>query len=109
MSYRDYGPPDSWYEPDVEPETPADNGWIHEDDLPNLDSIKDFLTGVLEAVYVTGNVGELENCLDEICSQFDLKLPAGQPVLSKSRPVNFSDQLFNFGVALSRAQMPATR
>lgn len=100
--------PDSWYEPDYE-ETPADHGWIHEDDLPDLDGVKDFLTGVLEAVYVTGDVDALENCLDEICSQFDLKLPAGLPVLAKKKTENFSDQLFKFGVALSRAQLATTR
>lgn len=107
MGYCDYGPPDSWYEPDYE-ETPADHGWIHEDDLPDLDSVRDFLTGVIEAVYVTGDVESLENCLDEICGQFDLKLPAGQPILKKRTP-EFSDHLFNLGVALSRAQATATQ
>lgn len=103
MPYNDYGPPDSWYEPDVEPESPADYGWIREDDIPDLDGVKDFLKGVLEAVYVTGNVEELENCLDEICSQFDLKLPAGNPVMCR-RPAELSNKLFDLGVALSRAQ-----
>lgn len=103
MSYKDYYVPDSWYEPDYDPPSPADYGWVHEDDLPNLDSVEDFLKGVIEAVYVTGNVEELENCLDEICSQFNLKLPAGEPVMCR-KPKNFSDKLFDFGVALSRAQ-----
>lgn len=108
MAYCDYGPPDSWYDPDPEPESPADYGWVHEDDIPDLDSVRDFLTGVIEAVYVTGDVDKLEDCLDEICHQFDLKLPAGQPILKKRTP-EFSDHLFNLGVALSRAQATATQ
>jgi hypothetical protein len=104
MAYNDFGPPDSWYEPDCDPETPADYGWVREEDIPDLDSVKDFLKGVIEAVYVTGNVEELENCLDEICGQFDLKLPAGQPVVINRQSTKFSEKLFDFGVALSRAQ-----
>lgn len=103
MPYNDYGPPDSWYEPDYDPPTPADYGWIHEDDVPDLDHCTDMLKGILEAVYVTGNVEELENCLDELSGQFDLKLPAGDPVLCR-KPTKFSEKLFEFGVALSRAQ-----
>lgn len=103
MPYNDYGPPDSWYEPDVDPETPADYGWIREDDIPDLGRVKDFIKGVLEAVYITGNVEQLENCLDEICGQFDLKLPAGNAVMCR-KPDELSNKLFDLGVALSRAQ-----
>lgn len=110
MPYNDYGPPDSWYNPDPDPITPADYGWIHKDDVPDLDHCMDMLKGILEAVYVTGNVEELENCLDELSGQFDLKLPAGAPVLCR-KPIEisdknkkFSEKLFDFGVALSRAQ-----
>lgn len=104
MPYNDYGPPDSWYEPDCDPVTPADYGWVHEDDVPDLDHCKDMLQGIIEAFYQTGSVEELENCLDEICGQFDLKLPAGQPVLINRPSQNFSEKLFAFGTALSRAQ-----
>ena len=104
MRYSYVGPADSWYEPDYV-ETPEDHGYIHEDDLPDLDHIKDYLEGVLEAVYVTGDVEVLENCLDEICGQFDLKLPVSEPVL-RSLPKNdeFSKKIFNLGVALSRTK-----
>lgn len=104
MPYNSCERPDSWYEPDYDPPTPADYGWVREEDIPDLDSIKDFIKGVIEAVYVTGDVEELENCLDELCGQFDLKLPAGQPVVINRQSTDFSNKLFAFGAALSRAQ-----
>ncbi len=67
---------------DYEP-TPADYGWVHEDDLPDLDHAKDMLEGVLEALYVSGDVEKLEDCLDELTGCFELKLPATAPLLEK--------------------------
>ena len=107
MPYSDFNPPDSWYEPDCE-ETPADYGWVHEDDLPNFEHVKDMLQGMMECLYKTGDVSQLEDCLDELCHQFDLKLMAGSPVLHKKSD-ELSSNLFNLGIALSRAQAIATR
>lgn len=98
MPYE-YNAPDSWYE---EP-TSTESGWVHQDDLPDLEGVKDYLKEILRSVYVTGDIEELENSLGEICSQFDLKLPAGEAVLCRKLK-NFSDNFFDFGVALSRAQ-----
>jgi len=75
--------PDSWYEPDVEPETPADYGWVHQDDLPDVDHCEDMLKGIIEALYTTGDVAALEDCLDELTGQFDMKLPESEPILEK--------------------------
>lgn len=75
--------PSSWYEPDVEPETPADYGWVHQDDLPDTDHCEDMLKGIIEALYVTGDVAALEDCLDELTGQFDMKLPESEPILEK--------------------------
>ena len=78
MTYYDL---DSWYEPDVEPETPADHGWVHEDNIPDIGLCKDMLEGLIKAIYKTGNIAALEDCLDELTSQFDLKIPKTTPVL----------------------------
>lgn len=91
-----------------EPPRPEDYGYIHENNLPNLDLIRDFLIGIIESVYVTGDIDALENCLDEICCEFDLKLPNRKLVLCKKSD-EFSSKIFNLGVALSRAQATATR
>jgi hypothetical protein len=100
----DYCELDDWNEPDFDPPTPADYGWIHEDDIPDLNSTKCFIKGMLESVYLTGNIEKLEECLDEICGQFDLKLPEGKPVICRKFQ-NFSDELFDLGIALSGAEI----
>ncbi|MGL5264487.1 MAG: hypothetical protein ACRDAI_07995 [Candidatus Rhabdochlamydia sp.] len=104
----DYCELDDWNEPDFDPPTPADYGWIHEDDIPDLDNTKCFVEGILESVYLTGNIEKLEDCLDEICGQFDLKLPTTKPVISHSLN-DFSNDLFNLGIALSTAQASQRR
>lgn len=68
---------------DYEPESPADYGWIHEDDCPDIDHCADMLKGMIEALYKTGDVAALEDCLDELAGQFDLKLPRDEPILEK--------------------------
>ena len=50
-----------------------DNGYIHEDNLPDLDSGRDFLVGIQECIYQTGNVEKLENYLEELCLILDCK------------------------------------
>lgn len=82
-----YYAPDSWYEQEVEYSTPKDNGYLHEDDLPNIDHCKDMLAGILQAIYKTGDIAKLEDCLDELTSQFDMKIPENTPVLEKSGSV----------------------
>lgn len=79
--------PNWWYDPDPEPETPADYGWIHEDDCPDIEHCQDMLKGIMEALYKTGNVAMLEDCLDELVGQFDLKLPQTEPILEKRESV----------------------
>lgn len=76
-----YERPMSWYDP--EPETPADYGWVHEDDLPDFDRCKDMLQGCLEALYKIGDVAKLEDCLEELCHQLNVKFELGTPELEK--------------------------
>jgi len=81
-----YFAPQSWYEPDVEPETPADYGWVHEDDIPNTDEVQDYLIGMLNALYHDGNVSRLEGCLEELCHLFDVEYKGGDCLLEKKKP-----------------------
>ena len=48
-------------------------GYVPKDSLPDFERIKDQLQGALEAMYVTGDVYALENCMDEICHELDVK------------------------------------
>ena len=72
---------------DYEPETPADYGWVHEDDLPDMDHCKDMLQGIIDAIYKTGDIAKLEDCLDELTHQFEMKIPESDPVLEKKGSV----------------------
>lgn len=72
---------DEWLEPDPTPDSPEDYGYVHQDDLPDIDHIKDHLEGVIEAIYVTGKLDNLENHLDEVTCALDMELPKGRPVL----------------------------
>lgn len=87
-----YERPDSWYEPDVEPETPADYGWVHQDDLPDIDHCKDMLEGIIEAIYTSGSIDKLEDCLDELTHQFAMTIPRSKPVLTAQSSVR-SDRM----------------
>ena len=73
---------DFWNETGIEP-SPDECGWVHKDDIPNIASCEDMLEGVIEALYETGDVDHLEYCLDELVSQFGMKLPKNKPILEK--------------------------
>jgi len=67
--YDDYSP------------SPSDEGYVHEDDLPNFDDTRDFLSGIVESLYKTGNVESLEHCLEELCAQYDVEFEPKVPQL----------------------------
>lgn len=95
----DYCELDDWSEPDFDPITPADYGWVHENDIPNLDHVKKCLKGIVDSVYFTGDIDELENYLDEVCEEFDVKLPISEPVICQ-KTKGFSNDLFDVSIAL---------
>lgn len=74
---------------DYEPESPADYGWIHEDDVPDLDACRGFIEVLIKSVYEVGNIEILEDALDELAAQFDVKMPDNdtQPILEKKGSV----------------------
>lgn len=46
--------------------------FIHIDDVPTAKT-QDFIEGIKEAIYVTGSIETLENCLEELCGLYDIK------------------------------------
>jgi len=38
----------------------------------DIEDVKDFLAGLVEAVYETGDIGSIEGCLEELCHFFDV-------------------------------------
>jgi uncharacterized protein (DUF1499 family) len=75
--------------------THEDDGYFHKDDLPDFDDCEDFLKGIIEAIYVTGNVDDLENYLDKLSAQFvnqfNIKLPESEPILEKKNKNRLMD------------------
>lgn len=71
---------------DLEPDIdmgPEAWGYVHEDNIPDLQFCSEMLENIIEAIYVTGDVGKLEDSLDELTNQFDLRLPRTDPLLEK--------------------------
>lgn len=60
------------YEPQVELSI-EDMGYTHESNMPDLDHARDFMKGVLEALYETGDTSRLDDCLEEVCHILDVK------------------------------------
>lgn len=63
-------------------ESPLDE-WVHEDDLPDLEFMKDMTISVINAIYETGDIENLEDCLEELAAGFDLQIPNKKPMLTK--------------------------
>lgn len=71
-------------------ETPEDKDYIHEDNIPDFESIKENVKGMMKAIYLTGDVAMLESYLDEVCNDLDLKINEGEPILEKKGKVNLT-------------------
>lgn len=58
------------------PFDPEEYGYVRECDVPNAGRLYEFLEGVIEALYDTGDLENLEHCLEEACAEVNLSLPA---------------------------------
>lgn len=70
---------------DYDEPTPADLGWVHKDNLPEMEAVEDFLQGIYEALYINGDVDKLEGCLEELFHQFNMKFELGEVQLVKKK------------------------
>lgn len=61
-----------------------ENGWVHKDDLPDLDHVRDMLQGLVEGIYETGNIEDIEFCMEEILHQFRMKFSKDEPIIQKA-------------------------
>jgi len=65
-----------------------ESNFIHKDDLPDLDFTKEMLISLTGCLYETGDIELLEDCLEEILTAFELKIPLHKPVLIKKPKEN---------------------
>lgn len=54
---------------------PEEYGYVREDSVPNVGRMYEMMQGMLEALYTTGDLEDLEHCLEEACSEINLSLP----------------------------------
>lgn len=60
-----------------------DFGLMRKSDLPNFEDTQDYLEGVVKSVYQTGDVEQLEHCLEELCFQFGVEFKSEELMLEK--------------------------
>lgn len=93
--------PDDWYDPP----TPEDEGYVHEDDLPCFEDTRIFLKGICEALYETGDIKALEDCLEELCCQYETEFSPGEPKLE----VKNKNRLMHWYLGYQRATIEHMR
>jgi hypothetical protein len=91
---------------DIDGPNMEDYGFIHRDDLPDLDNLKDHLEGVAEAFYKSGDTDYLERCLDECFHILGMKLEAA-PHPAVERCGNRNIMMYHIGY--QRAQIDQMR
>jgi len=60
---------------------PEPEGWVRVEDVQSEENTRDFLQGIVEAVYQTGDTEDLEHCLEELCAMYDVNINKSAPVL----------------------------
>jgi len=66
---------------DYEYNNPSDD-FIHVDEI-QTEKTQDYLEGIKEALYETGDVSALENCLEELCCLYEVEFKYKECLLSK--------------------------
>jgi len=56
---------------------------MHVDSGLDIDHCRDHLTGVLQALYTTGDTEQLEYCLEEVAHALGISLPEGDIAIEK--------------------------
>lgn len=90
----------AWLEPDYQ-ETPADYGWVHETELPNLDACSEWLQDIMAAIYKTGDLNQLEFAIEELCDELGVKYTLGD--------LKFREMQYHLGYQRALIDMNNTR
>lgn len=49
--------------------------WMHVNDIPDLSNAKSQLKSILSILYGNGDASSLEDHLEELCAELDMKMP----------------------------------
>ena len=58
-----------------------EKGWLHEDEIPNMDEVRRILSEAVDAAYQTGDKETFELSIANLCHLFDVVMPSGEFVL----------------------------
>ena len=80
-----------WYEPSLRDdfydphyyEDHSKDDYVHVDDLPDLDHMRDHMQKVLETLYAGASLESLESSLEEVLSILEMKIPDGDLKIRK--------------------------
>ena len=61
-----------------------ENGWVREDEQPDMNNVKEWVEGVMEAVYKTGDIEDLKFSLEELAHALKVRMPEEEPMLTKA-------------------------
>ncbi len=61
------------------------DGWVRQDDLPSFNDTQDFIKGIMEVLYETGDVARLEDYVEELCSLYDIEFELKMPTIEKRK------------------------
>ena len=62
---------------------PSDYGYFHESEIPDCDQLRDHVLGILESLYKTGDMKQIESSLEEICHELEMPFNPTTPLLVK--------------------------
>ena len=89
---------------DYDEPTPADCGWVRKEDIPSAEDTQDFLKGIVEALYKTGNMSDLEHCVEELCGLHDVECEQNSPQVEQKN----KNRLMHWCLGYQRATIELT-
>lgn len=79
-----------------EPTYDIDDDFVYIEELLRYEDAKELVEDLIHHIYNTGSVPSIEDALEEVANIWDLKLPSGNPRISKKQDNIF----FNMGAQM---------
>jgi len=55
--------------------TPEDYGWIRREDVPDIEMVRHFFEAVMECLYKTGKLSDLDSHMEELAAYLEVDFP----------------------------------
>ena len=70
----------------------SEKGYIHESEVPDVSEARHAIRSIVEALYITGDVTDLEDGLHELCESLNIPFQLGTPKM-QTKPMNWDKYL----------------